>query len=243
MFPYDQNNRFSPQAIFFYPHQDIIQDNQILGEKSVDSSNLDQEGQIPIILSNSNTNNDVNLACVEKKIIRKEIERQRRQQMSTLHASLRSLLPLESLKGKRSMSDHINEAAKYIKHLRSNVQELSAKRDKLKNLSNSSSYEHGINYESAHDTFMNSIVSVRSYLGGVEIVISCDSGDENFLLSRVLEAVIEEGFDVVSCISTKSDQRIYNTIQCQANHNTYVDLAALQQKLNDVILSTQFISK
>ncbi|OAY48208.1 transcription factor bHLH126 [Manihot esculenta] len=203
----------------------------------------DGQPQPPAILANSNTKNDVGFSCDDKKIIRKEIERQRRQQMSTLCASLRSLLPLESLKGKRAISDHINEAAKYIKDLQNNVQELSVTRDKLKHLLNSTSLDDQGNEISSLDNLMNNTVTVLSRVSGVEIVVSSESGEGNFLLSRVLEAVIEEGFEVVSCISTKRDGRLYNTMQCQTSHLTCIDVAALQQKLNDVILSSRFISR
>ncbi|KAF2311811.1 hypothetical protein GH714_026847 [Hevea brasiliensis] len=259
MFPFQQNNEFSSQ-ISSNPHQDIAEDNPILGGTS-NLSNFMVDGQPPLILANSNTNNEVNYTCDEKKIIRKEIERQRRQQMSTLHGSLRSLLPLESLKvnnkeplsllsihiddnlwfslmglqGKRSMSDHLNAAAKYIKNLQNNVQELSVKRDMLKNLSDSSTSLGDQGTEiSSQNNFMNTIVTVRSHVGGVEIGVSCGSGENSFPLSRVLEAVVEEGFDVVSCISTKRDGRLYSTIQCQASHLTCIDVAELQQKLNDI---------
>ncbi|KAJ9164111.1 hypothetical protein P3X46_023725 [Hevea brasiliensis] len=237
MFPFQQSNEFS-SAISCNPHQD----NPFLAGASNNPTNLMGDGLPPRVLANSNTNNDANLACDEKKIIRKEIERQRRQQMSTLHASLRSLLPLESLKGKRSMSDHIDEAAKYIKHLQNNVQELSVKRDELKNLSNSTPLDDQRNEISSYNNLMSTTVTVLSRVDGVEIVANSGYGEDSFLLSRVLDAIIEEGFEVICCISTKRDGRLYNTIQCQASHLPCMDVAALQQKLNNVILSSRFTS-
>ncbi|CAI0404047.1 unnamed protein product [Linum tenue] len=147
----------------------------------------------------------------KKKVNRKEIERQRRKQMSTLHSSLISLLPHHSLKGKRSMSDHMGEAVNYIKHLESNIGELSSKRDKLKRSSSSSAVDqqqHSTNTTDQHS------VTVRPHSAGVEVVTSSDKGG-GFELSRVVEAVIQEGFDVTSCVSTQRQARFYNTMQCQ----------------------------
>jgi hypothetical protein len=63
---------------------------------------VEEVPQAHTILATSNANDDSgNIRCDEKKVARKEIERQRRQQMSTLHASPQSLLPLESIKFKK----------------------------------------------------------------------------------------------------------------------------------------------
>ncbi|CAI0404048.1 unnamed protein product [Linum tenue] len=139
--------------------------------------------------------------------------------MSTLHSSLISLLPHHSLKGKRSMSDHMGEAVNYIKHLESNIGELSSKRDKLKRSSSSSAVDqqqHSTNTTggSRRRNGSGSSVTVRPHSAGVEVVTSSDKGG-GFELSRVVEAVIQEGFDVTSCVSTQRQARFYNTMQCQ----------------------------
>ncbi|KAK2458177.1 transcription factor bHLH118 [Trifolium repens] len=79
----------------------------------------------------------------EKKIIRREVEKQRRMQMSILCSSLRSSLPLELIKGKRSVSDHIGEAANYVQFLKQNINELETRRDKLKEMASLSMVETG----------------------------------------------------------------------------------------------------
>ncbi|KAK3220866.1 hypothetical protein Dsin_014836 [Dipteronia sinensis] len=150
----------------------------------------------------------------EKKILHKAIERQRRQQMSKLNASLRSLLPLEFIKGKRSVSDHIHEAEKYIAHMKKNIQDLIVKRDKLIKYLPDSDHQvldHG--NTSSENCLVNCTVSVHPYCGGVGIVVGGDSREESFLLSRVLEVVVEEGLEVVRCVSHQTDEGIFHTIQ------------------------------
>ncbi|KAJ6374803.1 hypothetical protein OIU78_030317 [Salix suchowensis] len=246
MFPFQQSgDEFWPH-VSFHPYQEDIDQDQhlILGQDSLHgisnltSSSVEEvlQGHTAVATSNANDGNG-NLGCEEKKVDRKEIERQRRQQMSTLHASLRNLLPLDSIKGKRSISDHMNEAVKYIKHLKSNIHELSVKRDRLKNLPSSSTSDQGT--EISDHNLLDS-VTVRHYLDGVEIVLTRDSGEEGIRLSRVLESVLEEGFDVVRCTSTRKGQRHFTTIHCQASNLNYIDADGLQRKLIDVISLPRF---
>ncbi|XP_022732762.1 transcription factor bHLH36-like isoform X2 [Durio zibethinus] len=139
----------------------------------------------------------------KKKIIHRDIERQRRQEMATLYATLRSLLPSEYLKGKRSISDHMNEAVNYIKHLQKKILELSDKRDELKKSFHSyvsSSVPESLQ-NSSEDTVM-----VRPCLAGVEVVISTCLR-QGLQLSSVLEVIVAEGLSVVTCISTKVNKR------------------------------------
>ncbi|CAK7337144.1 unnamed protein product [Dovyalis caffra] len=221
MFPFQQSSDELWSQISSNPYQeDIDQDQDLIldqdslhGTSNLTTSSVEVQQTHEILAATNANNRSGNIVCDEKKVTRKEIERQRRQQISTLHASLRNLLPLESIQGKRSMSDHMNEAVKYIEHLKGNIQGLSVKRDKLKNLSNSSAFEQGT--EIADHNLLDS-VTVRQYLGVVEIVVSRGSGEEGILLSRVLEAVLEEGFDVAS------------NLNC-------IDADGLQRKLNDVI--------
>ncbi|KAK3220864.1 hypothetical protein Dsin_014834 [Dipteronia sinensis] len=188
----------------FNPHQeDFIQQDPIPGQASLEGSDL---------TNNNNNNNNIegigsNYDCDQRKILRKEIERQRRQHMSKLNASLRSLLPLESIKGKRSVSDHIHEAEKHITRSKKNIQDLSDKRDKLKNLANSEALDdhHG-------NTSSENCVSIHPFCGGVEIVIHDGLRDEALLLSRVFEVVLEEGLDVVRYFPTQTNEGLFHTI-------------------------------
>ena len=58
------------------------------------------------VLLNTPGNNDGNTSGDDRKIIRREMEKQRRQEMANLNASLRSLLPIEYIKVKHNFLLH-----------------------------------------------------------------------------------------------------------------------------------------
>ncbi|KAK8657161.1 hypothetical protein V6N13_035416 [Hibiscus sabdariffa] len=174
----------------------------------------------------------------KKKSMHRDIERQRRQEMAALYASLRTLLPLEYIKGKRAISDHMNGAVGYIKDLQKRICELSSKRDELKKLSESGVFGRGM---SSNDGLTSSAV-VRQSLDGVEVVISTGFGARALTLSSVLKLLAEEGFGVLSCVSTRIDGGLIHTIQSEVTDMTLVDVPRLQHKLSEEISSLNRIS-
>nr|AKN09547.1 basic helix-loop-helix transcription factor [Salvia miltiorrhiza] len=178
-----------------------------------------------------------------RKTAHREIERQRRQEMSTLYASLRELLPLEYIKvyicffpfkyyfkealnqstwqGKRSVSDHMHEAASYIKDMEKKIEELQLRRDELKNAS------------ASNTTFdLPNFVTVNCCCDGLEILINCGVKEGyGFSLSRVIVELTHNGLDVVTCISNKVNGRFLYKIHTQVNALAYINLAELQQRL------------
>ncbi|XP_044469001.1 transcription factor bHLH36-like [Mangifera indica] len=175
------------------------------------------------------TNSDYN----KRKMMHRDIERQRRQEMATLHASIRSLLPLEYIKGKRSMSDQMNEAVKYIKNLEMRIKELGARRDELKKISNSST--HGSESGSSDLNVCESSIVVSQSLIGVEVVYSCGYREHGLPLSRVLEILLDEGLCVVNCVSNKVRDRLLHTIQAEVNDPSCFSLGELQEKLTSEV--------
>lgn len=173
-------------------------------------------------------NEEENTNEEKMKPIPKEIERKRRQEMTILHSSLRSLLPLEYIRGKRSVSDHIHESVNYIKAQEKNIKELSIKRDKLQKMSNSN-----VASTSTENSINN--VTISPWFGGFEILITSVVGEDVFPLARVLQVVLEEGFNVTNYVSMQARGKLFVTIKLEADNSTSIDQSCLQQKLDDAI--------
>ncbi|OIT21601.1 PREDICTED: transcription factor bHLH118-like isoform X2 [Nicotiana attenuata] len=174
----------------------------------------------------------------QKKIIHREIERQRRQEMSNLYASLRQLLPLEYLKGKRSTSDHILEAVNYIEHLQEKVRKMEDNKGKLKMGLSSSDVDYPKSgcSSSSHESSA-AIITVKLCLDGMEILTDCSVTNEGFYLSRVLEVLLREGLSIVSCSCNKVNGRLLHTIRTEVCSPSSIDAYELQKKLAATINS------
>ena len=99
------------------------------------------------------------------------------------------------------MSDHLDVATKYIRHLQQKMQVLSEKRDGLKLEVCNSSYEVTVNPWSN---------------GGVEVTVCTSSSGQGLPLSRVLQCLAKQGLDVVSCTSNRvSNNKLVHSIQAQ----------------------------
>ncbi|KAI4351849.1 hypothetical protein L6164_006158 [Bauhinia variegata] len=243
MFPFHLNNDSPFQISCDLQEQDTVdQQDLIWGHESLEGSNPAQEmgkGKQHII-SPTSENNEASVLNNEKKITRRDIERERRMQMSTHCASLRSLLPFELIKGKRSVSDHIGEATKYILYLKEKIDVLHIKRDKLRQIMvNPSMVDAGI--ESSNRSSLVNCVKIDPLPGGVEIVIDSGFEESSPPLSHILEILHQEGYNVVSCISTKVNGRIVHSIKSEVGCLTHLDLAGMQQKLNNAIFPSRYI--
>ncbi|KAK2976167.1 hypothetical protein RJ640_002685 [Escallonia rubra] len=144
----------------------------------------------------------------DRKIIRRDLERKRRQEMAASLDSLRSHLPPEMIKGKRSILDHVTVAVDYITCKQKNLKELSLKRDELKRLTLVGSGNIGSSSQCTR-----SCITVLPFLGGVSIVLNYGGLDEGDLqLSKVVELLLEEGLNIISYLSTKVGDNLLHTI-------------------------------
>ncbi|KAK2980941.1 hypothetical protein RJ640_022920 [Escallonia rubra] len=212
--------------------QDLVMDHASIDRSDLTTKNL-QKKRSKSSATGGNQDDESSNDTRHKKVTHRDIERQRRQEMAKQYASLRSLLPLEYIKGKRSTSDHMHQAVSYINHLQQNIKELDKKRDKLKKLS-TISIAQPKNIGNSSNNCLPQIISVSSCWCGFEILIS---SEENFTLSIVLEILLEEGLDVVSCVSTEVNERFLHTIQAEVSGLTCNDPSVLQEKLTNLINS------
>lgn len=103
----------------------------------------------------------------------------------------------------------------YIEYLKHKIAHLSIRRDKLLESPNSSVLALG-NERSGKYVLNRAMVHPCS--GGVEIVIITSNADEEvLLLSEVLEILLEEGFCVVTCISTKANESLLYSIKAKVS--------------------------
>ncbi|XP_059315586.1 transcription factor bHLH126-like [Lycium ferocissimum] len=168
-----------------------------------------------------------------RRIAHRDIERQRRQEMANLYASLRSHLPLQYIKGKRPVSEHMEQALNYIQHLKNNIKELETRRDKMKILDNSSNED---NENIGQKCNLAEYVKVNKCEDGVEILIKNKFAKEGLQLSRVLEELMNRKLNVVTCVSTKVDETILHKIQVEVTDFTCMDVSSLEQKLAELLM-------
>lgn len=123
----------------------------------------------------------------------------------------------------------MHQAVTYINHLQTNIKELDIKRDTLKKMSDNinNAVTHGMggsrtsnNVVTSNSNSNNIIVTVNSCWCGVEILITSGLMDKGFHLSRIMEILLEDGFNVISYASTRANDRLLHTIQCEVCYLT-----------------------
>ncbi|CAA2985096.1 transcription factor bHLH118-like [Olea europaea subsp. europaea] len=233
MFPFQHGDElvFQPPSVI---REDQIQEDlntdHTLQYNNPSSSSWEKGPQRSLGIQENNGRNTFYESNI-KKLIHRDIERQRRKEMANRYASLRSLVPPEHLKGKKSLSDLIEVAVNYIIDTKKNIKKLGLQRDKLKMLSNSGTLSANVGSSSSYSP---DLVRVNPFSDGVEILISSFK-EEGFPLSNVLVELLERGLIVVSCSSVKENESSLHIIQCEARGLKCNVLATLQKRLTDVI--------
>ncbi|XP_057759117.1 transcription factor bHLH118-like [Arachis stenosperma] len=203
-----------------YASLDVNDSDKILFTKSQSSNKLFYDGGAAADEDNNNNNNNNNDSNNDddnkkKKMVHREIERQRRKEMATLYSSLRSLLPLQFIKGKRSISDHMNEAVNYIKyHHHDN-------NDKPTSSTN--------RYFTLHESD-NGVLGIE-ITGGA----AAAGEEEGVTLSEILGYWLKKKDLKFLFLSSKVNGRLVHSVQCEVINSNSVDLFELRRKLASLI--------
>nr|QTJ02289.1 bHLH type transcription factor [Catharanthus roseus] len=174
-----------------------------------------------------------------RKMIHRDVERQRRQEMAALHQSLRLLIPSQFIQGKRSISDHMDGAVRYIKHMQKKTQDLKNKRDRINKLMNLN-FSKAANVASSQTSFDQTNTNIEvTYKVAPRIleinVITVLKG--GLPLSRVLNVLVLQGISIKSSISTPIQDKILHIIQIEVNEERNIDQNELQGKLMGLIFN------
>ncbi|XP_020205120.1 transcription factor bHLH36 [Cajanus cajan] len=235
--------QISPDDNFYsLPIIQTAPENQILHDPVIDGSGLTQctsqmgikDKQREKLPAWGREDYKITTTDENKKWMHRETEKQRRQEMTRLCTTFRSLLPLQYIKGKRSISDHMHEGTNYIKYLQNKVKQLQAKRDEVVKLSKLCRVGSESESLTSH---LPICVVVHPCAEGVQIKCSYSFRKYVCPLSRVLSVVLKEGLDVVNCTSTKTDDdRFIHTVRSEVPHGS--NYTELQRKLIQAISSS-----
>lgn len=154
--------------------------------------------------------------------------------MKLLFSRLRSLLPEENLRGKRTVSEQVLEAVNYVSHLQRKIEDLSAEREKMK-----------VNSDQNAKLSCKKLCNKTPPLGGLDrkypevkinslgsgIQIWTNTLEHEIVYSDILLALEEGGLEVVSAASSAINNRVYHTIHAKVFDVNSFYIHTLYQKL------------
>ncbi|KAH9317655.1 hypothetical protein KI387_019424, partial [Taxus chinensis] len=158
-----------------------------------------------------------------KKGIHKLVERKRRKDMKILFSLIRSLLPEEYIRGKRSTAEQLSETAEYIKHLQRTVQELTQKREEMRK----KKCCQDLSLSVASETFP--IVKIN-YVGSV-VLVSTSTIKHDIVLSDLLLTLENNGLDIFSVTSFAMHEKVFHTIHAEVSDLQRFESRSLHQKV------------
>ena len=110
------------------------------------------------------------------------------------------------------MSDNMQEAVDYIRHLQKRVEELREKKDELKNTSDQVTEK--VESKCLISCGVQENVAVEASRAGVRVIVRTPLS-RGVSVSRVLDLLLREGLIVVSCVSTNLEERLLLSIESE----------------------------
>ncbi|XP_047941891.1 transcription factor bHLH36-like isoform X2 [Salvia hispanica] len=218
MFPSSSNAAFEDSRIFL-ELEDLLADCPISDGNNTEKKSVKKRSR-KIEVSNNGSSES-------KKTAHRFTEKQRRQEMAALYASLRSLLPPEYIKGKRAISDHMHQAVNYINDMKNKIKQMKLRRNSF-----------GVEAENQTSNASDSspyCVKINPLTEGFEILISSSLNKGCFPLSMVLADLLNRQLHVISCVSTRGDGCYLHKIHLELNDSASIDLSELQDGLVNML--------
>ncbi|KAL1555031.1 transcription factor bHLH36-like isoform X2 [Salvia divinorum] len=207
----------SSSGTIFFEQEKLLED--LLADCPISDGNNDNNTEKGVKKRSRKIEERNNGSSDSKKTAHRFTEKQRRQEMAALYASLRSLLPPEYIKGKRAISDHMHQAVNYITDMKKKMKEMKLRRNSL-----------GVETSNATDSSPY-CVKINPFTDGFEILISISLNKECFPLSMVLSDLLNRQLDVINCVSTRGDGCYLHKIHVELNDSASIDLSELQDGL------------
>ncbi|XP_057836892.1 transcription factor bHLH36-like [Cryptomeria japonica] len=171
-----------------------------------------------------------------KKVVHKVTERQRRKDMNSLCSELRSLLPQESLKGKRSLSDQVLEAVNYVRYLENQIKDLTKQRDDIN--TRAVCYK-GVNIPEplqllGSDEGFPSVKIIS--LGSATFQVTINALKSQIALSDVAVALEEARLEILSASFSSISESVFITVHTKASYPKATNMEGLYVKLRHLIM-------
>ncbi|KAI3818732.1 hypothetical protein L1987_12549 [Smallanthus sonchifolius] len=179
-----------------------------------------------------------NPSSSSSRIDRRTIEKNRRIHMKDLYFKLHSLVPLDSSRDMVSLPDQLQEATNYIKKLQIKLEKMKEEKDNLIRIKN---------LEIDHDKKIKTSslmvgqqrtphIDVHEIGSSLEAIL-ITGVDFQFLFSKTIRVIHEEGFDVVNASFSIINDIVVHTIHAQIGE-TYASengVSNIIEKLNNIV--------
>ncbi|OAY26202.1 transcription factor bHLH162 [Manihot esculenta] len=160
-------------------------------------------------------NNSISSSRTDKKTI----ERNRRNQMKALCSKLNSLLPHQSSRKPMSLSDQLDQAAKYIKKLQINLEKMRERKESLMGREerppNSSSGSNGATMRLRYPQ-----IKVHEIGSALEVVLITGL-ETQFMFNEIIRILHEEGAEIVNASFSVLDDVVFHTIHSKVGDSSH----------------------
>ncbi|CAN1280820.1 Transcription factor bHLH162 [Linum perenne] len=160
---------------------------------------------------------------------RKTIERNRRNQMKELYSNLSSLVLPRYEQEPMALHDQLDQAAKYIKKLQTNLEKMRVKKEKLTTVKLHGGETTAISGESIRPPR----IEIKEMGSALEVVLVTGL-DSHFVFNETIRVIQEEGGEVVNASFSVAEDLVFHTIHSQVGCDGEV-VARISERLKKFV--------